>query len=480
MSLASPNSSADGVRPARALAVMCALLMAISIFFVVRATASIGVRYTLDYNEGWNAYHAQAAMDGGALYPAPPSFMYNNYPPISYYVIGTVGKALGDNITAGRLVSVLSFLLVGWSMVAAARRMGCRLTEALWGAAIFSTVLAMDYDYLGMNDPQLLGHAFATAGLVAFLRPARSTGSLALAAFLYSLGFFTKHDLILLPLASFLWLAVYDRRRALAFSGLGAGFLVAGLVLFQWHFGHSLWSEIDSPRTYVFRDSIRRLMGWLELGGIPLLASLVLLKWLSSDRHFRFCLLYLLLALGFGTWFNGGAGVAGNVYFDALIALGLTAAVGVNRLAALDGKKALVYAGCQFLPVILGLIYLVSTDSIYPKYWLDPKAPARVDTARDIALIREQPGPVLCSLLSLCYWAGKPPEVDVGTMGQALLTHRRKPEELIALFDRGYFDMIQLSHSPRDAFYSAPVGAAILQHYRFDHADENGAFYVRR
>src|SRR2546423_8243173 len=43
-------------------------------------------------NEGWNAYHADQAIRGSGLYPTPDGFVASNYPPLSYYLIGWLGR----------------------------------------------------------------------------------------------------------------------------------------------------------------------------------------------------------------------------------------------------------------------------------------------------------------------------------------------------------------------------------------------------
>jgi len=45
----------------------------------------------LDPNEGWNAYFADAAIHGGVLYPAADALITNNYPPLSFYLVGAAG-----------------------------------------------------------------------------------------------------------------------------------------------------------------------------------------------------------------------------------------------------------------------------------------------------------------------------------------------------------------------------------------------------
>ena len=111
-----------------ALAVALALLWLASI---------AGVQVYRGYNEGWNAYHAAAAMTGGTLYPRAPSLMVNNYPPLSFFIVGAVGRLVGDMIVAGRVVSLVSTLVAGWTVFAIARRMGVGAMLALFAVLLF-------------------------------------------------------------------------------------------------------------------------------------------------------------------------------------------------------------------------------------------------------------------------------------------------------------------------------------------------------
>src|SRR3981081_31218 len=58
--------------------------------------------------EGWNAYFQDAAASGARLYPASDALIVNNYPPLSFYVIGLLGKGLGDDLFVGRALSLVS------------------------------------------------------------------------------------------------------------------------------------------------------------------------------------------------------------------------------------------------------------------------------------------------------------------------------------------------------------------------------------
>src|SRR5256885_16197099 len=74
-------------------------------------------------NEGWNAYHADQAMRGVAqLYPPPDGLVANNYPPLSYYLIGWLGRLFGDPLSLGRALSLLSTLSTGTASAAMGRQ----------------------------------------------------------------------------------------------------------------------------------------------------------------------------------------------------------------------------------------------------------------------------------------------------------------------------------------------------------------------
>src|SRR3954468_12507546 len=65
-------------------------------------------------NEGWNAYHTDQAMRGAAqLYPPPDGLVANNYPPLSYYLLGWLGLLFGDPLYVGRALSLIATLAIG-------------------------------------------------------------------------------------------------------------------------------------------------------------------------------------------------------------------------------------------------------------------------------------------------------------------------------------------------------------------------------
>ncbi|HEY6578872.1 MAG TPA: hypothetical protein VIY09_06080, partial [Rhizomicrobium sp.] len=70
------------------LPVLLAVAAAACVAGFARAIAIAPLHVPLDPDEGWNAYNAVAAMAGRGLYPAASSLMVNNYPPLSFYLVG--------------------------------------------------------------------------------------------------------------------------------------------------------------------------------------------------------------------------------------------------------------------------------------------------------------------------------------------------------------------------------------------------------
>jgi hypothetical protein len=131
---------------------------------------AIAAHVPRDPNEGWNAYLAHAAVTGSALYPQ--GLMINNYPPLSFYIVGALGTITGDPIVAGRLLSLISFFAVAGAITVILREMGATVLASLFASLFFAAGVLAASDYVAMDDPQLLGHALQLAGL-SLLLPAR-------------------------------------------------------------------------------------------------------------------------------------------------------------------------------------------------------------------------------------------------------------------------------------------------------------------
>jgi hypothetical protein len=440
-------------------------------------------------NEGWSAYHAAEAAAGHNPYPASSALLYNNYPPLFFYLEGALGRIAGDNIFAGRMISAAGFLATALGLAGLARAMGCRASESALAALLFIGLCLYDHGDVGTNDPQCLGHALDVAGLILCVKPSRGVAALAAAALLFVLAFFLKANLVAAPLAATLWLFAGKRRDGIILAVSGAVLAGLGAALFQAAFGQPLWSVLNAPRIWMLASSLDALGGRLPALLPPMLASAALLWRFPKDRALAFCLLYLAVSLATAAWFLGGAGTGGNMLFDALVALSLCGGLGVNRLAGEQKGHDLSpwYAATHVLPLAAIILFTVLTGR-FPRYWREPGAEPVVAAGRDVAFLQAQAGPALCKSLTLCFWAGKKEEADLWGYEQAVTLGVRDGHELRQAIAGRRYTVLELGAPPNalaawpevDQAYAREIARTIEGNYRIDHTDIYGTFWVRR
>jgi hypothetical protein len=448
---------------------------------VLRAAAIVPLHVPLDPNEGWDAYRAVAAIAGRGLYPNAASFLTNNYPPLSFYFVGFLGVVVGDDIVAGRAISLVAFLCVCGFSAAAMRRMGGSWKAAAFAALLLAIILLLTSDYVGMNDPQLLGHAIQLVGLLVLLRQPSTPGAILACAGLFLLGGFVKHNLFALPLACLAWLMLTDRRNALWFALCVGVLTFFGLLVFRVIYGFDLLDRLDVPRTWSSPQMRETFFEWLAIGAVPICATAVLALRQWNDRHAFLVALYAAIAVVCGALLLGGAGVDVNAMFDADIALALGVGIALDRL--LRGRRPLTHIVGRALALasVVPLAAIAGTDHDWRDgaFWLHPMRDETELAARDIAFLRTHGGPAMCEDLGFCYWAGKPAEVDVFNLDQQLATHTRDSGPFLRLIAARQFSAIELDET---APFPLPpdVQAAIRRAYRIDHTDDEGVFFVPR
>lgn len=457
--------------PLRALTTLLAIGCGLAL---MHAVCVIGFHVPFDPNEGWNAAFTDLLRSTGSPYPPPSSLLINNYPPLSFYAVAAVSALTGDAIIAGRIVALASLFAVAVGIETVARRMRCSRWEALFAALIFAAGVMLTSDYAGMDDPQLLGHAIAMGGLLLALREPRTPRLMIAAALLCVAAFFVKHNLVVLPVALGLWLLLADRRHAITFIASGVIFLLIGMGVFKQIYGVGLLTQIDSARTYALSNVWSGLAQWLPWGALPALGAAALLVVARRDRYAVFCAIYAGLALIAGAYFLGGAGVDANALFDADIALALGAGVLMSYVQTHRWQRAalLLYA----LPLAFG-VWTGEADWRATDFWLNPMAEERATAAADIALIHDARGPVLCEMLSLCYWAGRPAEADVFNLEQAYLTRRRSDAELAGLIAAKRYALIQFEQLK--PFPLTPeIRRTLLHNYRVVRTDNDDRVFL--
>ena len=402
-------------------------------FLLLGPVLLIPLRIPLSYNEGWNAYFAARAVGlaSGPLYPPADTMVFDNYPPLSFYLVGLFGRwVVGDLIVAGRIVALSSLLASAALLGACVAMLGGDRRGGLSAAVLLLLYVATFFrDYVAVDEPQWFGHALMLGGLAVLLRGQAAgrfpAGQVATAALLMTAGGFVKHSLVGLPVAVTIWLALVRPRAAATWLAAAVGGVAVGLVLTGMVHGHAAFDDILRHRR-VFQANraflaIKRLLPLLPL---MLVAGLAYRRRESGDQAMLFAGLFVSISLVVGVVQRIGEGVNYNAYFEATIALCLTTGLAVSRSLAPPASPGAIGIGPTLLAGFAALPLLLTMPGHLGQAWRDiAGGGARVRSWRPvIASVAASPTMVGCQDLSICFWAGKPFAVDTFNLNQSVLT----------------------------------------------------------
>ena len=426
---------------------------------------TIPLHIPINYNEGWNAGFDMRAMQAsaGPLYPGPGSFVFNNYPPLGFYLVGGAGLVCKDMIVGGRLVALVSLFCCAGLLGLCVRRLGGGGRAACAAALLLLLTTATFYrSYVAMDDPQWLAHAMMLGSLALLLRAGvprwPDSGApvrIVLAALLMTAGGFVKHNLVALPAAVTVWLAVLDRRLALAWiitaaAGAGAGLGLTGIL-----FGQTAYTDILHHARVVHAWRLTRAIGGLApLIPMALAAALLLRRRAAGDAAMLVALL-AGLSLVTGIVERMGDGVNYNAHFETMIAVclgfGLVLAPPCRFPLRIRGRSigSATVLAFALLPVIGALPWHL------PAAWHDV-ADRRARQAAWQPIIQRlaaSHGPAGCEMPSICIWAGKPFSVDIFNLTQSILSGQSEEPFRRMVAGRGYamFEYNPASNTHRDA-----------------------------
>jgi hypothetical protein len=423
----------------------------------------------LDSNEGWNAFFQQAAMRGAGLYPSPGGVIINNYPPLSFYVVGALGRLTGDNIFAGRAVALVSMLVVIVNSYLWLRAAESSARVASLGAGVVA-VFAVTYarPYAAMNDPQWLAHALMTTGLVVMWRGNASTRAIVLGSILMLAAGWTKHLLIPLPIAATWWLMRRSRAALTTWIVCSGLLLAVSGFLAWWLYGDVFFDSLHAARVYSRQQAIRetgRALGSLA----PIIAlSLALLPVARRSERAQFAVVYFLAAAAVAVAASGGVGVDINAFFDLMIAASLCSALTLENLWERRLSRG-IGAG-QLLALILCFYLAGYAGSLLPGVLrdyrgLDDLEKATLATTRLIADTAH--GRAACESPEFCYWAKGPFLVDFFNYGQRLKVGKQPLTACESVFDGKYISLVQLDPGKGNGTRQLPpsCNAVILKNY---------------
>jgi hypothetical protein len=365
-------------------------------------------------NEGWNAYHADAAMRGAAqLYPPTDGLIANNYPPLSYYVMGWLGRLFGDPLYVGRAVSILSTLAIAAAAAAVVRQFGGSRAGALIAGFWFVATLARFFEfYVGMNEPQLFGLAVMAAGFAWFWKRCADGRAVEPAVLVMVLAGFIKHNFIALPLVALIWLWLDNWRLGLRATLVGAAASALGLAICAFMFAPYFIPDMLFPRTYHWARAFSTI-GRLQFI-LPAMVLWGIWAWHERrSRAARFSAMLIGIALPLCLLQKSGAGVDENAQFELIFTT--AAGIGLAYDGLLRDPLRSGWSPRTISAVVLGILIarlLISSRLEFAYVLASPQyraqaaehaAITRAEAARTAAI----PGPVACSNLVVCRMAGK-------------------------------------------------------------------------
>jgi hypothetical protein len=466
--------SPDGLERAKPLSLALLVLAALlALVHLALPLASMPAFASLNYNEGWNAYHAAAVFSERPLYPPPGDLFPNNYPPLSFAVVALLERLFGDPVLAGRLLSLLGFLVICVEIGLLARRASGSWRHGLYAGLLFAALLGAAFgDYVGVNDPQLLSHALVLGGAV-LVTERRSPARIAGAALLMGLGGLVKHNLVALPLAITAWLWLRDRRAFAHWAAAAAAFVVVALAGLWLAHGSDVFGSMLGVRETSLRTAAHMSANWLRSLAAPLAIGALALREAWRDPDAQWLALYAALSLTLGVIFTAGEGVSYNAFFDLVIALSLLGSFLLGRSGSAIPAVALALA------LLLDPLLRAPHALLGLGPGLDEIAKLESATSKDVDYLSAIQGPALCETLSLCFWAGKPPTVDLFNSRQAFWAGRADEQQLVERIARREFAVVQLISvykNRNDLRVSAGLASALLRDYVVDRASANGVF----
>ena len=433
------------------------------ISFIVYPVFSSQFDFEYSYNQGWNAYHQIGALDG-ALYQNESRYVFTNYTPLYFFIVGYLSKSV-DVILVGRALSTLSFVGIVFLVAFICKKLHASRREALFGAVMCIGLLgAYHRIYVGIDDPQLLGSAVSLLGLLVYLgRRAGFIKNITTLSILIVAGLI-KQTLLTIPIMIALDLALRDRRQGVRFLVEAIVMVTAVILGLYLLFGYACFEQIFSPRQYSIHAAATKTLSHplLTSAVVPLAISFLAI-YVRYEAN-RLILIYVVSALVVGALLSGGAGAESNQFIDLAIASSIAGAAILRCLREdLHADHRLTSAAVlvAFYGPALQIPYAVEQlrDGLSGSLQA-----AETSFHRDLQFMAHYPGAAFCESPMLCFRSGREFLIDPFNASQAVRLGRLDPSPLLDKIARGEFAVIQLSTLEGHSFGPPLNGGPDVEH----------------
>jgi hypothetical protein len=449
----------------------CAILAVGTAGLIIVALAILRSSWSIDltyFNEGWNAYYEAAALHGNNVYPPTDGFTFNDYPPLSFLVIGALARLVGgDVVTIGRLVSIGSLIVVAISagiivhnLIIQRDAERANRAGVVTAAVCLTAFCVIIPHYVGINDPQFFGQAVMTFALAVYTRAPERSSNLLITALLIATAGMIKHNMWAVPIAIALDVLLRSPRRALLFLMFSILALVACALWMQLISDGRVWVNMTRSRPYSILSAIQLARSFLANAfPLVLIGAIGVVGRLSQPGPLLVAV-YGSVAFLLGLVFGGGAGVDQNVYFDVIIASTLGVGLLVDELV---GRETLVGISGTRLAALLIVASVISPAFQQGRFGAFYRRDDELVRAFDdgVAYLRERPGDAICHDVLLCFRAGKPFVFDIWME----IFGRRSAEQVSNFMESGRVKTVQLSEFDADLLLGGdpPANSALLK-----------------
>ena len=400
-----------------------ALLAVLAAYFLIWPLWRLPLPIEIAQTEGWNAYHADAALRAWRdLYSPQDTLIVNNYPPLSFFVVGYLQSLFGDALYVGRVMSIIATLGVGALIARIVVQLGGGIVSgAVAGLWFVATMTRSFHHYVGADEPQIVAHLIMMAALSWFLARDEVGKSLEPPILLMVAAGFYKHNILAVPAAVFLTLVLrngvtsWPRLWRPLLAGVAAG--VIGLAICYAIWGNLFFANIFTPRPQSWMRALNGL-GRLQFI-LPALVLWAIYAWSDrTTRAARFTAIYIAFALALYLLQWTGEAILDSAQFDLVIATGVGVGVAYDR--AWTGAFARRYGleAARAVIVVILVVRLVAATHV-ESFLLLASSSYRAEVAAhaqeaegEIRAVAAIKGPVACDFKVTCRFAGKPFSFD--------------------------------------------------------------------
>ena len=470
-------------------------LLAVALFALVAIVLSIQplieavqhIPLSRAYNEGWNAYHAKRVLEGAPLYPVSATEIANNYPPLSFLLVGAIAKIMPgqDIVVTGRFVALAALLgtalLVYSMLVFAGTRRWVAVAVTL---AFYCFVGTWARVYIAMNDPQWLATVLSLLGAWIVWRHPQSSRALALAAAVMAIAGFAKPVVLAVPTATAIWLLINNRRGLMVWLASAIVTGVGALAICAWVYGDGfVQGLLHTPRVWSRDVAAANLAGWRNiLVVLAVLIAIALWQFFRAERRTpqdTYALWYLIAAIGWTAVMMFGDGISINALFEPVIACCLLVGLALERLLSSQSRVI----GTVFVThVVLAAVGLVICMGALQRVGvaleeLGALDARKRDTAAAVQALEQVEGRVACEQLLLCFWANKHVQFDYFNFGQRIALDQQARETFIQEVDSHGYAALHFIRPQSLGSYRLPqaVNDAIARNYAITYTSSVGA-----